>query len=41
MKLTTERIRKKSNVLQEIEDNDEITVVGSVYSLHTGKVTML
>ena len=41
VKLTIERIREKSNILQEMEDNGEITIVGGVYSLHTGKVTMV
>ncbi|QXP73348.1 carbonic anhydrase family protein [Tenacibaculum sp. HL-MS23] len=41
VKLTMERIREKSKILQEMEDNGEITIVGGVYSLHTGKVTML
>ncbi len=41
VKLTIERIREKSKILQEMEDNGEITIVGGVYSLHTGKVTML
>jgi len=41
VKLTIERIREKSNILQEMEDNGEISIVGGVYSLHTGKVTML
>lgn len=41
VKLTIERIREKSKILQEMEDNGEITIVGGVYSLHTGKVTMI
>ncbi|WP_075343530.1 carbonic anhydrase family protein [Tenacibaculum agarivorans] len=41
VKLTMERIREKSKILQEMEDNGEISIVGGVYSLHTGKVTML
>ncbi|WP_095074541.1 carbonic anhydrase family protein [Tenacibaculum jejuense] len=41
VKLTIERIREKSKILQEMEDNGEISIVGGVYSLHTGKVTML
>ena len=41
VKLTIERIREKSKILQEMEDNGEIAIVGGVYSLHTGKVTML
>jgi len=41
VKLTMERIREKSKILQEMEDNGEISIVGGVYSLHTGKVIML
>jgi carbonic anhydrase len=41
VKLTIERIREKSKILQEMEENNEITIVGGVYSLQTGKVTML
>lgn len=41
VKLTIERIRERSKILQEMEDNGEISIVGGVYSLHTGKVTML
>lgn len=41
VKLTIERIREKSKILQEMEDNGEISIVGGVYSLATGKVNML
>ncbi len=41
VKLTMERIRQKSPILKEMEDNGEIKIVGGVYSLTTGKVTML
>ena len=41
VKLTIERIREKSQILTEMEDNGEIQIVGGVYSLHTGKVNML
>ncbi len=41
VRLTIERIRQKSGILTEMEDNGEIKIVGGVYSLHTGKVTML
>ncbi len=41
VKLTIQRIREKSKILQEMEDNGEISIVGGVYSLKTGKVTML
>ncbi len=41
VKLTMERIREKSQILTEMEDNGEIAIVGGVYNLHTGKVEML
>lgn len=41
VKLTIERIRKKSQILCKMEDNGEIAIVGGIYSLKTGKVTML
>ncbi|CAA0158947.1 putative Carbonic anhydrase [Tenacibaculum maritimum] len=41
VKLTIDRIREKSKILQEMEDNGEIAIVGGVYSLKTGQVTML
>jgi carbonic anhydrase len=41
VRLTIERIREKSQILTEMEDNGEIQIVGGVYSLHTGKVEML
>lgn len=41
VKLTIERIREKSPILAEMEQNGEITIVGGVYSLQTGKVNML
>ena len=39
--LTMDRIRDKSPILKEMEDNGDIKIVGGVYSLHTGKVEML
>ena len=39
--LTIDRIREKSQILTEMEDNGEIKIVGGVYSLETGKVNML
>mgnify|MGYP000671919333 CR=1 FL=1 len=39
--LTIDRIREKSQILTEMEDNGEIKIVGGVYSLQTGKVNML
>ncbi len=41
VKLTMDRIREKSPILKEMEDNGEISIVGGVYSLQTGKVEML
>ena len=41
VKLTMNRIRIKSPILKEMEDSGEISIVGGVYSLHTGKVEML
>lgn len=41
VKMTIDRIREKSQILTEMEDNGEIAIVGGVYSLHTGKVEML
>ncbi|TCI94251.1 carbonic anhydrase family protein [Tenacibaculum sp. M341] len=41
VKMTIERIREKSEILAEMERNGEIEIVGGVYSLHTGKVTMI
>ena len=41
VRLTMERIREKSQILSEMEDNGEISIVGGVYSLQTGKVNML
>lgn len=41
VKLTIDRIREKSPILKDMEDDGEILIVGGVYSLHTGKVEML
>lgn len=41
VKLTIERIREKSPILKEMEDANEISIVGGVYNLHSGKVEML
>ena len=38
--LTIDRIREKSTVLKEMEDNGEIKIVGGVYHLANGKVSM-
>lgn len=39
--LTVERIREKSPILKDMEENGEIKILGGIYSLETGKVTML
>lgn len=39
--LTIERIREKSPILKEMEVNGEISIVGGVYELSTGKVVLL
>lgn len=41
VQLTIDRIREKSPILKEMEDNGEINIVGGVYYLSTGKVRML
>ncbi len=41
VRMTMDRIREKSPILKEMEDNGEINIVGGVYSLTTGKVTMI
>lgn len=40
VKLTIQRIREKSPILKEMEDQGYIKIVGGVYSLHTGKVEL-
>lgn len=39
--LTVERIRERSEILADLESSDAVKIVGGVYSLQTGKVTML
>ncbi|SDR88713.1 carbonic anhydrase family protein [Christiangramia echinicola] len=41
VKLTMNRIREKSPILKEMEENGEIKIVGGVYSISSGKVTLL
>lgn len=41
VKMTIDRIREKSPILKEMEDNGEIKIVGGVYSISTGKVMLL
>ena len=41
VKLTMDRIREKSPILKEMEDNGEIDIVGGVYMLSSGKVELL
>ena len=40
VKLTMDRIREKSPILKEMEDNGEIAIVGGVYMLSSGKVEL-
>lgn len=35
------RIRKESAILAEMDDNNEIDIVGAIYDVHTGKVNFL
>ena len=39
--LTIERIREKSGILSELEDEGKIKIVGGVYSLQSGEVVLL
>jgi len=41
VKMTIDRIREKSPILKEMEENGEIKVVGGVFSITTGKITLL
>ncbi|APG61454.1 carbonic anhydrase family protein [Christiangramia salexigens] len=41
VKLTLDRVREKSPILKEMEDNGEIKMLGGVYSISTGKVRLL
>ena len=41
VKLTIERIKQRSSILNEMAAANEIDIVGGVYSLHTGKVTLV
>ncbi|MCQ0110872.1 carbonic anhydrase family protein [Zhouia amylolytica] len=41
VKLTIKRIREKSPILKEMEDQKEIKIVGGVYSLTTGEVNLV
>lgn len=41
VELTIIRIRQKSPILKNMEDKDEIKIVGGVYSLQTGEVKLL
>lgn len=41
VKLTIKRIREKSPILKEMEENGEIKILGGVYSISSGKVTLL
>lgn len=39
IRLTSEAIRTQSDVLREMEENGEITIVGAMYDVKTGKVS--
>lgn len=41
VKLTIDRIREKSPILKEMEDQGEIKIAGGVYELSSGKVALL
>lgn len=41
VKLTIDRIREKSPILKDMEANGEISIVGGVYMLSSGKVELL
>ncbi|WP_190810183.1 carbonic anhydrase family protein [Flagellimonas sp. S3867] len=41
VRLTIDRIREKSPILKEMEDNGEIKIAGGVYALSTGAVTLI
>jgi carbonic anhydrase len=41
VKLTIERIREKSPILKEMEEQGEIKIIGGVYSLSDGEVKLL
>ena len=41
VKLTIQRIREKSPILKEMEEQGEIKIIGGVYSLSSGKVDLL
>ena len=41
VKMTMDRIREKSPILKEMEASGEIKILGGVYSINSGKVTML
>lgn len=41
VKLTMDRIREKSPILKEMEEKGEIKIVGGVYSISNGKVTLI
>lgn len=41
VKLTIERIRDRSPILKEMEEVGDIKIIGGVYSLSTGKVTLV
>ena len=41
IKMSVEAIRQRSAVLQEMEDNGEIAIVGAMYDVKTGEITFV
>lgn len=41
VKLTMDNIRNHSSVLREMEENKEISIVGAMYDVNTGKVNLI
>ena len=41
VELMVKEIRKNSPILKEMEDKDEIRIVGAMYDIHTGKVEFI
>ena len=41
VEFTIEKIKKESSILNEMHKNNEITIVGAMYNVATGKVTFM
>ncbi|WP_378185977.1 carbonic anhydrase family protein [Aquimarina sp. W85] len=41
VKMTIDNIRRQSDILKEMEDNNEILIVGGMYDIKNGKVTFI